>query len=41
MLRHDLVLLHVSHGLFDPRQRHENQKANHQQTVWRWMGLDP
>ncbi len=28
-------------ALFDPRQRHENQKANYQQTVWRWMGLDP
>lgn len=28
-------------ALFDPRQRHANQKANYQQTVWRWMGLDP
>jgi serine/threonine protein kinase len=28
-------------ALFDPRQRHPNQKTNYQQTVWRWMGLDP
>ncbi|MBK6536140.1 MAG: hypothetical protein IPF99_43375 [Deltaproteobacteria bacterium] len=27
-------------ALFDPRQRHPNQKSNYQQTAWRWMGLD-
>ncbi len=28
-------------ALFDPRQRHPNQRTNYQQIAWRWLRLDP